>query len=474
MLISLFGVIICYIGQVEARKLRTSNHMSVIGHIEESFFQSTSMRVQAGGTDWWLWIVIAGLVAGVIFVTYWFRNPGVSGDGKKPSETKVIINSKITSCQQVTTRSSSVAIDPTFLGITIRGHLPSGEFVELYNATSAHETGEGTKFTWDDPNLKWIIQQPTNPNVITEMMVSIEQYSSTGGLTSVVASGMVQLKPPVAGTAGESPSSTVGSGEPNPKSQQVIELKSTGIDGKNTSSLWGSLELTVDYSTLKDANEEISIAQQQIMKKLKVVRPLFLASHSLAVVLVILDSFFGIRFLFSGCFASSVQAIVAAGMIALLSIPMAAEWGQMHYSLPAWIVKIGRLNSQFKATVLIACAIPQTVLASSTGSSSSCKSLFATVGTLTWIDCLLFCALFIQQDANGHIAAIFHLNCFKRPLPPVGAEKIGPTEKEKKKFFASQTTPPTGGSSATAGSTPVTTAPTQTTSYSAARRMSRV
>jgi hypothetical protein len=227
--------------------------------------------------------------------------------------------------------------------------------------------------------------------------------------------------------------------------------------------LWGSLELSVEYEPLTDSYKKLTIAQQQIFKKLKVVRPLFLASHSLAIVLVILDSFFGIRFLFSGCFASAIQAIVSAGLISLLSIPMAAEWGQMHYQLPAWVVKIGRLNSQFKATVLIVCAIPQTVLASATG-SSSCKPLFATVGTLTWIDCVLFCALFVQSDANGHIAAMFHFNCFKRPLPPAGAEKIFPTEKDKKKFLASQSTAtPQGNAGAL---TPVT-------SYSAARRMSR-
>jgi hypothetical protein len=238
----------------------------------------------------------------------------------------------------------------------------------------------------------------------------------------------------------------------------------------------------VDYENPgTDTTTQLSIAQKQILKKLKVVRPLFLASHSLAVVLVILDSFFGIRFLFSGCFASSVQAIVSAGMISLLSIPMAAEWGQMHYTLPQWIVKIGRLNSQFKATVLLACAVPQCVLASFAG-SGNCRSFFSTVGILTMIDFGLFCALFVQSEANGHFGALFHLNCFKRPLPPAGSEKLVPSEKDSKKFLASQS-PPAGSTSAASSSSnvpqssarrPSAVAPSAPTSYAARRASMRI
>jgi len=362
---------------------------------------------------------------------------------------------------------SSPEIDPTLIGITVRGRLPTGDFIELFNATSAHETGEGSKFTWDDANLSWIIERPPTPNVITEMMVSVEQYSPSGGLTAIIATGTVQLKPPVSGA----PLAEV------PKAQQVVELKSTGATNTSAGSLWGSIEMSVDYQPPGPDATHISIAQKQILKKLKVVRPLFLASHSLAVVLVILDSFFGIRFLFSGCFASSVQAIVSAGLIAMLSIPMAAEWGQMHYSLPPWLVKIGRLNSQFKATVLLACAVPQCLIASLAG-SGNCRSLFSTMGILTFIDFGLFCALFVQSEANGHFGALFHLNCLKRPLPPAGAEKLVPSEKDSKKFLASQpvgsASPPSTSAASSSSNFPTRRNETPAvTSYATARRDSR-
>ena len=444
---------------------------SFLGHMNEnvaSSYISMSSRVGLGSSsDWWLWILIAGLVCVAIFVTLTFWSSGDSGDSKPTSNNKLVVDGKITSCQQVVNRSSS-EIDPTLIGITIRGRLPTGDFIELFNATSAHETGEGSKFTWDDASLSWVIERPSTPQVITEMLVSVEQYSPSGGLTAIIATGNVQLKPPVIG----SPITDL------PKAQQVVELKSTGATTSSAGSLWGSIELAVDYKSAGEDISQLSIAQKQILKKLKVVRPLFLASHSLAVVIVILDSFFGIRFLFSGCFASSVQAIVAAGMISLLSIPMAAEWGQMHYNLPSWVVKIGRLNSQFKATVLLACGLPQSALASFSG-SGTCRSFFSTVGILTFIDFALFCALFVQSEANGHYGALFHLNCFKRPLPPAGAEKLVPTEKDSRKFLASQS-PPSTSAASSANNFPTirrqsSIAPpvVPTTSYSSARRDSR-
>lgn len=450
--------------------LRKKN--SILMHTNDSdppSFISMSNRLALGsGSDWWLWILIAGLVGVAIFVTITFWSSGDSVDSKPASNNKLVVDGKITSCQQVVNRSSP-EIDPTLIGITIRGRLPTGDFIELFNATSAHETGEGSKFTWDDANLSWVIDRPSAPQVITEMLISVEQYSPSGGLTAIIATGNVHLKPPVIG----SPITDI------PKAQQVVELKSTGATTSSAGSLWGSIELSVDYQPPGEDVTQLSIAQKQILKKLKVVRPLFLASHSLAVVIVILDSFFGIRFLFSGCFASSVQAIVAAGMISLLSIPMAAEWGQMHYNLPSWVVKIGRLNSQFKATVLLACAIPQNVLASFSG-SGNCRSFFSTVGILTFVDFGLFCALFVQSEANGHIGALFHMNCFKRPLPPAGAEKLIPSEKDSKKFLASQSPPSTSAASSANNvptnrrqSTSVVPPVVPTTSYSTARRDSR-
>ena len=452
------------------RKHEVTNSMLTAG--DPGSLISVSNRVLASSSsDWWLWVVIAGLVAAAVFITVTFWSPGVSESTRSNDTNKLVVNGKISSCQQVISRSSP-EIDPTLIGITVRGRLPTGDFIELFNATSAHETGEGSKFKWDDANLSWIIERPATATVITEMMVSIEQYSSSGGLTAIIATGTVQLKPPIAG----SPMTVI------PKAQQVVELKSTGATNSSAGSLWGSMELSVDYQQPGPDATQLSIAQKQILKKLKVVRPLFLASHSLAVVLVILDSFFGIRFLFSGCFASSVQAIVSAGLISMLSIPMAAEWGQMHYNLPPWLVKIGRLNSQFKATVLLACAIPQSVLASFAG-SGNCRSFFSTVGILTYIDFGLFCALFVQSEANGHIGALFHLNCFKRPLPPAGAEKLIPSEKDAKKFLASQPgsgSPPSTSAASSTNNYPArrqsTVAPapsTNPTSYAAARRDSR-
>lgn len=390
-------------------RLRSSeSNISLLGssHDHSSLISiSSKLGAQRAdeGVDWWLWVLIGGLVLLALAVTLAFRKPADS-DGEK----KLVMSGKLIACQQIVTRSSP-QIDPVQLGVTIKGKSSSGEFIELYHETTGHEMeGSTSKFIWDDIDFSWIIPRPLlagGPS--PELIVQLEQYSSTGGLIAVIASGIVTLKPPLVGSP-FSPRAV----------PQMIELVPTSSGLANS---WGSLELSVQYEGMEGntALEHLSVAQKQILKKLKVVKPIFLASHSLAVVLVILDSFFGIRFLFSGCFVSSVQAIVSAGLIAMLSIPMAAEWGQMHYHLPTWAVKIGKLNSQFKASVVFLCGVPQIVIAATTG-SSSCQPLFEVVGGMTVINFLLFSLLFVESEANGHFAALFHFNCFKRPLlPPV-------------------------------------------------------
>ena len=368
-----------------------------------SMMQKAERQVSDDSVDWWLWVVIAGLISIAILVTIAFRKPH---DDVFNQEKRLVLNTKLISCQQIVTRSNP-QIDPTLLGITIKGKSPNGELIEVFHQVGAHETeGYSTKFNWEDPEMSWIVPQPLSPSgPYHELVISIEQMSSSGGLVAIVASGIVTLKPPIVGSVFSSRFSS-----------QMAELVSTSTGA----SVWGSLEFSIQYEPLEN---QLSVAQKQISKKLRILKPLFLASHSMAVVLVILDSFFGIRFLFSGCFASSIQSIISAGVISLLSIPMAAEWGQMHYNLPQWIVKIGKLNSQFKASVLLVCAIPQQILADMTG-SSNCKTLFSVVGGLTFLDFLLFSILFVQQEANGQIAALFHFNCFKRPIPPSTSKSV--------------------------------------------------
>jgi hypothetical protein len=369
---------------------------------------------KSGSTDWWLWILIAALVVLVALIAVSFQGGSPETARESP---KVVVSAKIGFCQQ-----SRSELSPSSVGVTVRGRMPSGEYIELFSGVGGVPIDD-KKFNWTEPEFQWIIPQPVASSVITEMGISIEQYSETGGLMAVVATATLRLKPPV---LGESIS-------PLPTNQS-IELMSTSSSGT-----WGVMDVSLDYKPQSNSTPEWAIAQAQIVKKLKVVRPLFLASHSLAVGLVVLDSFFGIRFLFSGCFTSSIQSMVSAGMIAVLSIPMLAEWGQMHYHLPGWMVKIGKLNSQFKATVLLVCAVPQSVLSGVTG-EKSCSPFFSTLGTLTMVDFVLFSILFVQAEANGNFGALLHMNCFKRPLPPVGAEKLIPKEKETKKFLASQPT----------------------------------
>jgi hypothetical protein len=357
--------------------------------------------------DWWLWIVIGGLVAVAGFVTYIFRKP--SGVGDVQQDPRLTLTTNILSCQQIVTRSSP-QIDPVQLGVTVKGRNASGEFIELFHELTGHETDLGSsKFTWDVTDSSWIIQQPLSlTGSQNELFVQLEQYSSSGGLIAVIATGLISLKPPVVGSMIT----------PRP-AIQLVELISTSASG----GVWGNMEISLKYDQVVEAaSEQLEVARRQIYRKLRVAKPLFMASHSLAFVLIILDSFLGIRYLFSGCFASSVQALVSAGLISLLSVPMAAEWAQMHYNLPSWMVKVGKLNSQFKATVLLCCAIPQTVIASSMG-SSSCSVFFQTTGAITFLDFMLFSILFVQSEANGHVAALFHFNCFKRPLPPALATK---------------------------------------------------
>ena len=414
-LLGLIGLLFPIFSAVTALKLRGSeSEMSVAGSsADPTSFISLFQTVQKGDTkiDWWLWVVIGGLVAIAVLVTIAFRKPA-GGAEVDNADKRLVMNSKLISCQQIVTRSSPL-VDPVQLGMTIKGKTATGEFIELFHAETAHETeGSTTKFNWDESEYSWILPQPLIPTgPSAELVISIEQYSPTGGLLAVVASGIVTLKPPLVGAL-FSPRAV----------PQIAELVSTA----SGSSVWGSVEFSVQYEPLEaNSLEELNVAQKQIIKKLKIVKPLFLAAHSLAVVLVILDSFFGIRFLFSGCFASSIQSIVSAGLVALLSVPMAAEWGQMHYSLPSWIVKIGKLNSQFKATVLLLCAIPQQVLASVSG-SDNCKPLFSVVGGLTFLDFALFSILFVQTEANGHVAALLHFNCLKRPIPPALPAKAAP------------------------------------------------
>ena len=363
---------------------------------------SLATRDGGGKVDWWLWVVIGGLLLLAGLVTYLFRKPSAEGSQSNP---KLILTTNVITCQQIITRSSP-QIDPVQLGITVKGKSSSGEFIELYHDSGAHETDTmSTKFAWDDSEFNWILSQPlTSAGPFNELVVQLEQYSASGGLIAAIATGIISLKAPVVGSMIT----------PRP-AVQLVELVSTASTG---GSVGGNIELSLKYEPmLEETFEQLEIARKQIYRKLRVTKPLFMAAHSLAFVLIILDSFFGIRYLFSGCFASSVQAIVSAGLISLLSVPMAAEWGQMHYSLPSWAVKVGKLNSQFKATVLLACAIPQTVLASTSG-AGSCSNFFNVLGGLTYLDFLLFSALFVQAEANGHVAALFHFNCFKRPLPP--------------------------------------------------------
>jgi hypothetical protein len=398
------SVVILLLGFVlaDAIRLRT-------GHDSESgvgssllSLSSATMRSGGGNVDWWLWIVVGGLILIAGIVTYMFRKPSTEGIQQNP---KLILTTSIISCQQIVTRSSP-QIDPVQLGVTVKGKSSSGEFIELYHDRTAHETDTiSTKFAWDDSEFNWILNQPlTTAGPFNELVVQLEHYSSSGGLIAAIATGIVSLKPPVVGSMIT----------PRP-AVQLVELVSTASSG---GSVWGNMELSLKYDPVVDETfDQLEIARKQIYRKLRITKPLFVASHSLAFVLIILDSFFGIRYLFSGCFASSVQALVSAGLISLLSVPMAAEWGQMHYNLPSWAVKVGKLNCQFKATVLLACAIPQTVIAFASG-AGSCSKFFQVLGGLTYIDFVLFSALFVQAEANGHVAALFHFNCFKRPLPP--------------------------------------------------------
>lgn len=364
---------------------------------------------RSGEVDWWLWIIIGGLVLLAGLVTFVFRKP--SGEKALLQDAKLTLSTEILSCQQIVTRSSP-QIDPVQLGVTVRGKFSAGEFIDLFHDLAGHETASGsTKFAWDVSDFSWMIQQPVSlVGPQNELIIQLEQYSTTGGLIAVVATGIVTLKPPVVGSVIT----------PRP-AIQLVELISTSSAG----SVWGNIEISMKYDLVKEeTTEQLELARKQIYRKLRVAKPLFMASHSLAFVLIILNSFLGIRYLFSGCFTSSIQAIVSAGLIALLSVPMAAEWGQMHYNLPSWMIKIGKLNSQFKATVLLLCAIPQIIIASTTG-SRTCSPFFGTAGGITFLDFILFSILFVQSEANGHIAAMFHFNCFKRPLPPALASSKG-------------------------------------------------
>ena len=400
------GTIVLFLHCVSALKLRRTGDiesalLDQFG-VPSSFLSISSRLSRDAGVDWWLWIVIGGLVALAALVTFVFRKP--STDDGLPREPKVILTTEIISCQQIVTRTSP-QIDPVQLGLTIKGKTATGEFIELYHYMNAHETDEtSTKFTWDDNEFSWILKQPlSSSGPVDELVIQLEQYSGSGGLIAVIASGIVSLKPPLVGTMIT----------PRP-AVQLVELVSTASSG----SVWGSMELSLRYDrVIEETMEQLTIARKQILRKLRVTKPLFMASHSLAFSLVVLDSFMGIRYLFSGCFASSIQALVSAGLISLLSVPMAAEWAQMHYHLPNWAIKVGKLNSQFKATVLLACGIPQIVLAS-IGGSGSCSRFFQTAAGLTFLDFALFSAHFVQAEANGHVAALFHFNCFKRPLPP--------------------------------------------------------
>jgi hypothetical protein len=392
-----------------------------------SFISSSSRLLKEGGSvDWWLWIVIGGLLAAAALFTFVFRKP--AGDETGVNQPKVILTTDIISCQQIVTRSSP-QIDPIQLGITIKGKAGNGEFTELFHYQNAHETGtSATKFTWDEREFSWILKQPLSAaGPSDELLIQLEQYSASGGLLSVVATGSLPVKPPVVGSMIT----------PRP-AVQLVELMSATSSG----SVWGNLEISMKYEPVaEEMMDQLEIARKQLFRKLRVTKPLFLASHSLAFVLIVLDSFLGIRYLFSGCFASSVQAIVSAGLISLLSVPMAAEWGQMHFNLPSWAVKVGKLNSQFKATVLLACAIPQITIAATTG-STSCSKFFDTAAGLTFLDFILFSAHFVQAEANGHVAALFHFNCFKRPLPPTF-----PVQKSSSRVSAedtSSTKTPTG------------------------------
>ena len=380
--------------------------------VEPSSFLSLSTSTgitRSGEVDWWLWIVIGGLVVLAGFVTFVFRKP--SGDKVLLPDAKLTLSTEILSCQQIVTRSSP-QIDPVQLGVTVRGKSATGEFIDLFHELAGHETASGsTKFAWDVSDFNWMIQQPVSlVGPQNELIIQLEQYSTSGGLIAVVATGIVTLKPPVVGSVIT----------PRP-AIQLVELISTSSSG----SVWGNIEVSMKYDLVKEeTTEQLELARKQIYRKLRVAKPLFMASHSLAFVLIILDSFLGIRYLFSGCFTSSIHAMVSAGLIALLSVPMAAEWGQMHYKLPSWAIKIGKLNSQFKATVLLLCAIPQIIIAPTTG-ARTCSPFFETTGALTFLDFLLFSILFVQSEANGHIAAMFHFNCFKRPLPPALASSKG-------------------------------------------------
>ena len=400
------GVIFIFLHSVAGINLRrvgeTDFDLSSHFVLPSSFVAAGGQVTRDAGVDWWLWIVIGGLVALAALVTFVFRKP--STDEGVPREPKVLLTTEIISCQQIITRSSP-QIDPVQLGLTIKGKTAAGEFIELYHYMNAHETDNtSTKFTWDDNEFSWILKQPSSTAVpVDELIIHLEQYSASGGFIAVIASGIVSLKPPMVG-AMITPRPAV----------QLVELVSTSSSG----SVWGNMELSLRYDrVIEETMDQLSIARKQLVRKLRVTKPLFLASHSLAFSLIVLDAFLGVRYLFSGCFASSVQALVSACLISLLSIPMAAEWGQMHYNLPSWAVKVGKLNSQFKATVLLACAIPQVILASISG-SGLCSKFFETAAGLTFLDFALFSAHFVQAEANGHIAALFHFNCFKRPLPP--------------------------------------------------------
>ena len=391
--------------------------VSLIGSMNDPLsFLSISQRLQtSNGIDWWQWVLIAGLLVAALVVTVAFRKPGDGGLAEK----RVILTAKVKFCSQLQSKSilhkSQPLVDPVQLGLTIKGKTASGEFLELFYEISAHDL-DGGKFNWEEPEFEWIIPQPSAivPGTSWEIFLSLEQYSPTGGLVAVIASGILPVNPPQA----DAPMTGIVT--------QTIELISTS----GGASLWGSMDFTTQWAAEEDNMEQFNVAQKQIWKKLKIVRPLFLAAHSLAIVLVIIDSFFGIRFLFGGCLASSVQSLVNAGLIALLSIPMAAEWGQMHYGLSTWVVRVGKLNSQFKATLLLLCAVPQIIISVQTG-EKSCQPVFTLAGALAFVDCILFSVLFVQSEASGHWGALIHFNCFKRPLPP-------PTVKEQTPLLSKQ------------------------------------
>ena len=361
------------------------------------YFISTTNSLK--DIDWWFWVLMAIFPTGKFIFMWWlFRSPKRSAP-----VTSNLLEGKVLSVTSLT------STDPIDLTLELDGELDgNGKLIPLIRANDgAHEhSSGGFRFEPEDSAFLFAIDSTAAGNTGDEKVGLLAKIKGKKTDFDIV------LRVTLRGPEGK-----IYQGESKPKS---FESLATGFEmGTETINLLPEGNIQIEFFSRKiESNiDRLLSSRKMLSAAFRQQKLLLVTSHIFSLALSILLVSFGVRFLFSGAFSASVVAISIGGLFALSSIPVLCLWAALGTLIDrGQMRRFMNLNSQARAYLGLLGGLSLVLVAAFTANNPEAVQNFSLLSLLQVLNGITFAVHFVKFEAENKIGALFHLNCFKRPI----------------------------------------------------------